>query len=55
MKKQQLSESKVNKKLSFLDIDFLERAERMIEDEFSFVLRIDAGEVGEYIRKKLEN
>ena len=55
MKKQELAENKISKKLSFSDIDLLERAEKMIDDEFSFVLNIDANAVGEYIRRKLGN
>ena len=55
MKKQEFAENKISKKLSFSDIDLLERAEKIIDDEFSLVLNIDANAVGEYIRKKLEN
>lgn len=55
MKKQQLAEANGNRKLSLSDIDALERAEKLIEDEFAFVLDIDIRDVGEYIRKKLED
>ena len=54
IKKQQLAELGANRKLSFSDLDTLERAERLIEDEFSFVLGIRPSEVADYIRKKIE-
>ncbi len=53
VKKDQLAENKGNRKLSFSDLDYLERAEKLIESEFSFVLGIPSIDVAGYIRKKL--
>ncbi len=55
IKRQQLEEKSGNRKLSFSDIDVLERAEKLIEEEFSLVLNINISDVGVYIRQKLEN
>lgn len=41
------------KKLSFSDEKVLKTAEKIIEQEFSFSLRIGAQSVGDYIRQKL--
>ena len=55
IKRQQLEEKSGNRKLSFSDIDVLERAEKLIEEEFYLVLNINISDVGAYIRQKLEN
>lgn len=52
-KKNQFAENKGNRKLSFSDLDLLERAEKLIEGEFSFVLGIPSVDIAEYIRKKV--
>ena len=52
-RKEQLSKYKGSRKLSFSDLDFLERTERLIEGEFSFVLGIPPFDIAGYIRKKI--
>ena len=42
-----------NRKLAFSDLDILERAERLLEGEFSFVLGISPLDVASYVREKL--
>ncbi|MDO4344647.1 MAG: CarD family transcriptional regulator [Eubacteriales bacterium] len=42
------------KKLNYTDEGILQEAERCIDDEFSFALRLPAGGVGAYIRERLE-
>ena len=53
LRKQQLESAGNNKKLSLSDLGVLEQAEKLIENEFSFVLGIPASGVGVYIREKL--
>lgn len=43
----------ISKGLSSGERDLLRKVEGMIEQEFSFSLRISAGSIGEYIREKL--
>ena len=45
---------KNGKKLLSADVNALEQAEKLVENEFSFVLGINASEVSEYIRSKIE-
>ncbi len=51
LKKQELTAAK--KKLSSSDEAILRQAEKLIEDEFSFVLGFTGQQVGQYIRQKL--
>ncbi|MBO5060334.1 MAG: CarD family transcriptional regulator [Clostridia bacterium] len=51
LKKQEFAEN--GKKLSATDDSILSQAETLIENEFSFVLNLSGGQVGEYIRQKL--
>lgn len=52
LKKQQLAE--IKKPLPSSDEIVLRKAERLIENEFSFILDVRREEVGQYIREKLE-
>ncbi len=52
LKKSELE--KLNKKLTITDLNALTQAEKLIENEFSFVLGIADDEVTNYIRAKLE-
>lgn len=54
LKRQELSRQAGNKRLAFSDQDVLERAERLIEDEFPFVLGIPKNDVAEYIKNRIE-
>ncbi len=51
LQKQKLSEE--NKRLSTTDESLLRDAEKLTENEFSFVLGLNAGEIGPYIRRRL--
>lgn len=44
---------KTGKKFSLTDENFLQQSERIIENEFSFVLGIDPSKVKEYIQNKI--
>lgn len=52
LKKKSLSDAG-GKGISLSDSNILEQAEGLIENEFAFVLKIPASEVGDYIREKL--
>lgn len=54
IKREELAGKIGNKRLTFSDQDVLERAERLIEDEFSFVLGIPKAEVAEYIKRRID-
>ena len=51
LQKQKLSEE--NKRLSATDEALLRDAEKLTENEFSFVLGLNADAVGPYIRRRL--
>lgn len=51
LQKQKLSEE--NKRLSSTDESLLRDAEKLTENEFSFVLGLEADEIGPYIRRRL--
>ena len=51
LEKQKLS--KMGKKLSSTDQNYLSQAELFIENEFSFVLGMDGVDIGNYIKKRL--
>ncbi|MBP3702487.1 MAG: hypothetical protein J6I65_01755 [Lachnospiraceae bacterium] len=53
MKREELIET--GKKLNATDEAILKEAERFINDEFSFSLKLSAGQVGEYIQRKLKS
>ena len=51
MKKRELTEQ--GRKLSTTDENILKSAEKLVEDEFSYVLDIPQSDVGRYIRNLL--
>ena len=51
MKKKELEA--LNKNISMTDSKYLEFAEKMVEEEFSYALGIKPAEVGNYIRKTI--
>lgn len=53
IKKEELSKRVGYKMLTFSDHDLLDRAEKLIENEFSFVLGISKDEVPAYIKKQI--
>jgi CarD family transcriptional regulator len=54
VKREELMGHGGNKRLAFSDQEVLERAERLIEDEFSFVLGIPKTDISEYIKSRID-